>query len=98
LGKFGPASPSSNCRPDGFGWNQNVEKNDHRINPKPARRAGWRLRPQVGGRLANLKECVLCTDFAGIREDTDPLTHHPHGKLAAETSREQARRNELYFG
>jgi len=54
----------------GFGWNQNVREKRSPHQPQACERAGWRLRPQVCGVLQTSKECVLCTDFAVIQEDS----------------------------
>ncbi|HEX9344797.1 MAG TPA: hypothetical protein VF900_02675, partial [Candidatus Acidoferrum sp.] len=52
-------------------------ENDHRINPKPAKGLDGDFDRKLR-RLANLKECVLCADFAVFREIPARLAHHPH--------------------
>src|SRR6266704_433200 len=61
-----------------FGWNQNVRENDDGINTKPPKGLDGNFDGKLG-RLANLKECMLCADFAVLGEIPARLAHHPHG-------------------
>src|SRR5260370_2122464 len=61
-----------------FGWNQNVRENDYCINAKPAKELDGNFDRELRC-LANLKKCVLCTDFAVFGKVAACLAHHPHG-------------------
>ena len=63
-------------QPHGFGGNQNVRENDDRINAQPAKGLEGDFDRKLG-RLANVKECVLCTDLAVFRKVAASLAHHP---------------------
>src|SRR6266849_9744609 len=62
----------------GFSRNQNVRENDDGINAQPAKGLDGNFDGKLG-RLANLKECVLGTNFAVFGEIAACLAHHPHG-------------------
>src|SRR5437016_3290708 len=62
----------------GFGGDQNVRENDDGINAKPAKGLDRDFDRKLR-RLANLKECVLCADFAVFGKVAARLAHHPDG-------------------
>src|SRR5260370_23542471 len=61
-----------------FGWNQNVRENDDGVHTQPAKGLDGDFDGKLG-RLASLKECMLCADFAVLGEIPACLAHHPHG-------------------
>src|SRR5216683_3008512 len=62
----------------GFSGNQNVRENDDGIDAQPAKGLDGNFDGKLGG-LANLKECMLCADFAVFGEIAACLAHHPYG-------------------
>src|SRR6266404_4505234 len=69
----------------GFSGNQNVRENDDGIHAEPAEGLDGDFDGQLGG-LANLKECVLCADFAVFGKIAASLAHHPHGNAGKNLS------------
>ena len=62
----------------GFGRNQNVGEHDDGVDAKPAKRLDGNFDGKLR-RLANLKECMLCADFAVFRKIPAGLAHYPDG-------------------
>ena len=60
----------------GFGGNQDIGEDNHRIDAQAAERLQRDLDGQLR-RLAKLQESLLCADFPIFGEVTARLPHHP---------------------
>src|SRR4029077_1696375 len=56
----------------------NVGEDDDGVHAKPAKGLDGDFDGELRS-LANLKECVLCADFAVFGQIAAGLAHHPHG-------------------
>src|SRR6266704_1280539 len=76
----------------GFSEDQDVRENDNGVHAKPPKGLDGNFDGKLG-RLANLKECVLCANLAVLGEIPACLAHHPHGNagkdLTAAGAKEQ---------
>src|SRR5260370_171492 len=78
IGQVWPGVAELQLQAHRFGWDQNVRADDHRINATPAKGLDRDFDRELR-RLANLKGCMLCADFAVFRKIPARLAHHPDG-------------------